>query len=259
MRHLGRGDRVGLGILGARRLAWLTPARGPAHGTELMIALANATGTYDSDRSDLDEVDVAMRVIEHMRPLDPAAAARVRPSDLDRVARRVDRVKTRAPFPSVTVWAEAARDRSLRSYLAAFGMSSPPRLEAERPRTDARLAAALERVTRDKPKASVVYVWSVAPDVAARPEIGAALARFPRRNIDLRWLSMRLEPGIPKTGSETMAAVGDAVSIRALVAQERGEHELRRQGIRVERATLRSASLPAPPESTREPPDPTHR
>jgi hypothetical protein len=138
-------------------------------------------------------------------------------------------------------------------------MSSPPRLEAERPRTDARLAAALERVTRDKPKASVVYVWSVAPDVAARPEIGAALARFPRRNIDLRWLSMRLEPGIPKTGSETMAAVGDAVSIRALVAQERGEHELRRQGIRVERATLRSASLPAPPESTREPPDPTHR
>lgn len=247
MRHLSRGDRVGLGILGARRLAWLPPARGPAHGIEVLVALAHATGTFDSDRSDLDEVDVAMRVLEHMRPLDPSAASRVRPSDLDRVARRVERVKARAPFPSAEVWAEAARDRTLRSYLAAFGMSSPPRLEAERPRTDARLAAALERVIRDKPRASIVYVWSVAPDLGARPDLGRALARFPRRSVDLRWLSMHLEPGIPRTGSATMEAVGDAVRVRALVAQERGEHELRRQGIRVERALPRAAALAPPP------------
>lgn len=244
MRHLARGDRVGLGILGARRLAWLTPERGPAHGIQILTALAHASGTLDSDRSDLDEVDVAMRVLEHMRPLDPAAAGRVRPSDLDRVARRVERVKGRAPFPTAEVWAETARDRMLRSYLAAFGIASPSRLESERPRTDARLAAALERVARDKPRASIVYVWSVAPDLAARPELARALGRFPRRSVDLRWLSMRLDPSIPRSGTPTMVAVGDAVRVRALVAQERGEHELRRQGVRVERATAKGGALP---------------
>jgi uncharacterized protein (DUF58 family) len=253
-RHLSRGDRVGLGVIGARRLAWVLPDRGPAHAIELLTALAHATGTLDSDRSDLDEVDVSMRVLEHMRPLDPSAAGRVRPSDLDRVARRVERVKARAPFPGAEVWAETARDRTLRSYLAAFGMASPPRLEAERPRTDARLASALERVVREKPRASIVYVWSVAPDLAARPELGRALTRFPRRSVDLRWLSMRLDPSIPRDGSRSMAAVGDAVRLRALIAQERGEHELRRQGIRVERALPRGTrSAPEAPAS-----DPPH-
>jgi hypothetical protein len=130
-------------------------------------------------------------------------------------------------------------------------------LEAERPRTDARLAAALERVAREKPRASIVYVWSVAPDLAARPELAKALTRFPRRSVDLRWISLRLEPGIPKAGTPTMAAVGDAVRVRALVAQERGEHELRRQGIRVERASPRAASLSLgrePPTTTEQDP-----
>jgi len=244
MRHLGRGDRVGLGVLGARRLAWLPPERGPGHGMTLLSTLAHAAATHDADRSDLDEVDVAMRVLEHMRPLDPRAAERVRSSDLDRVARRVDRVKARSPFPEAEVWAEAPRERLLRSYLAAFGMASPARLEAERPRTDARLAAALERVARDKPRASIVYVWSLAPDLAARPELARALTHFPRRSADLRWISLRLAPSIPKTGSDLMPAVGEAVAIRALVAQERGEHELRRQGVRVERPAPRGGTSP---------------
>lgn len=248
MRHLGRGDRVGLGILGARRLAWMPPARGPLHGIELLVALAHAAGTHDSDRSDLDEMDVSMRVLEHMRPLDPTAAGRVRASDLDRVARRVERVKARSPFPTAEVWAESARDRVLRSYLSAFGIASPARLEAERPRTDARLAAALERVARDKPRASIAYVWSVAPDLSARPDLHRALTRFPRRSIDLRWISMRLEQSIPRSGSPLMAAVGDAVRVRALVAQERGEHELRRQGIRVDRAAPRAVVVTSPAE-----------
>lgn len=248
-RHLARGDRVGLGILGARRLAWIRPDRGPTHGIALLGALAHATGTLDADRSDLDEVDVALRVLEHMRPLDPAAAHRVRPSDLDRVARRAERVRPRSPFPGAEVYAETSRERTLRSYLAAFGMASPARLEAERPRTDGRIAQALERVTRDRPVASAVYLWSPAPDLGSRPEIMRALGKFPRRSCDLRWVTMRLEPSIPRSGPPLAEAVADAVAIRALVAQERGEHELRRQGIRVERALARggSAQLEAAP------------
>lgn len=240
-RHLARGDRVGLGVFGARELAWIRPGRGPSHGMELFSTLALTTGTLDGDRSDLDEVDVALRVLEHMRPLDPAAAHRVRPSDLDRVARRVERVKARAPFPDALAHADSPRERLLRSYLAAFGMAAPARLEAERTRTDARLAEALSRVTRERPTASAVYVWSPAPDLGSRPEVTRALVRFPRRNCDLRWISMRLTPSIPRGGPPLAAAVGDAVAIRALVAQERGEHELRRQGVRVERLVARGA------------------
>jgi uncharacterized protein (DUF58 family) len=238
-RHLARGDRVGLGVMGARRLAWMRPDRGAGRAIEIMQALAHATGTYDSDRSDLDEVDVAMRVLEHMRPLDPAAAHRVRPNDLDRVARRVDRLKGRAPFPDAEVHAETTRERTLRSYLAAFGMSSPARLEAERPRTDASIASALERLVRERPRASVVYLWSPAPDLAGRTEIARALGRFPRRAVELRWISMRLEQGIPRTGGSLAPAVADALTVRALIAQERGEHELRRQGVRIERLAVR--------------------
>jgi uncharacterized protein (DUF58 family) len=243
-RHLGRGDRVGLGMLATRRLAWIEPDRGPAHGIELMKALAHRASTFDADRSDLDEVDVAIRVMEHMRPLDPAAAHRVRPSDLDRVARRVDRVKGRSPFPEVEVWAERPRERHLRSYLAAFGMAAPARQEGERPRTDARIAHCLERITRLRPKPSVVYVWSPAPELASRPEIAKALAKFPRRNIDLRWVSSRFEPSVVRTPDRVGEAVADAVVVRAMVAQERGEHELRRQGIRVERPLPRGNLLP---------------
>ncbi len=244
-RHLARGDRVGLGVIAARNLAWLEPDRGPAHAVEVMAALAHASGTYDSDRSDLDEVDVAVRIIEHMRPLDPAAAHRVRASDLDRVARRVDRVKSRSPFPLAEVFAEHRRERLLRSYLAAFGMASPPRLEADRPRTDARLADALQRIARKKPRASVAYVWSPAPDLQSRTEIARALARFPRRRIELRWVPMRLEPSIPRTGTPLMPAVADAVSVRALIAEERGVAELRRQGVRIERLRAKSRALAA--------------
>jgi len=246
-RHLARGDRVGLAILAARKLAWIRPNRGPSLAIELMAALAHATGTWDADRSDLDEVDVALRVLEHMRPLDPAAAHRVRPSDLDRVARRVDRLKTRAPFPGAEVWAETTREQLLRSYLAAFGISSAARLEADRPKTDARIAASLEQIMRERPRPSAIYIWSPAPDLAARPEIARAIAKFPRRRVDLRWISMRLEPSIPREGTPLMPAVADAVAMRALVAQERGEAELRRQGIRVEKLIARGTVLPPTP------------
>jgi uncharacterized protein (DUF58 family) len=248
-RHLARGDRVGLGVLGSRRLAWIRPDRGPAHGIELMTTLAHAPSTLDADRSDLDEVDVAVRVLEHMRPLDPSAAHRVRASDLDRVARRVERVKPRAPFSDAEVWALTPRERVLRSYLAAFGIAAPARQEADRTRADTRIAHALERVTRQRPRASVIYVWSPAPDLSSRPEIARALARFPRRNVDLRWVSMRFEQGIVRGGTPVSTAVADAVAVRAVVAQERGEHELRRQGVRVERPLPRGNAI----TSSREP------
>ncbi|MCA9598813.1 MAG: DUF58 domain-containing protein [Myxococcales bacterium] len=244
-RHLARGDRVGLAIVGSRVLSWIPPDRGPAHGIALMTSLCQRATTYDGDRSELDETDVALRVLEHMRPLDPTAARGVRPTETERVARRADRVRARAPFPEATAHAQSRQERALRSYLAAFGIASPPRLEPDRGKTDQQLAAALSRAMREKPRPSLVYVWSPAPDLGARPDIERALARHPHRRAELRWVSMRVEPGIPRDGGELMSVVADAVALRARVAEERGEHALRRLGVHVERPRPR-APLRAP-------------
>lgn len=234
-RHLVRGDRVGLAVVASRVLAWMPPDRGPGHGIRIMATLAHAASTLDADRSDLDESDVAVRVLEHMRPLDPAAARNVRSHDLDRLARRADRLRARAPFDAPEPHAGSSRERLLRRYLAAFGIGSAPRMEPERPRTDRELAELLDRVQKERPKPSVLYVWSPAPDPAARPLVERALARFPRRRIDLCWVSMSHEHAIPRDGTPLMPAVADAVALRAQVAQERGERALRHLGVRVER------------------------
>ncbi|HEY6556036.1 MAG TPA: DUF58 domain-containing protein [Polyangiaceae bacterium] len=233
-RHLARGDRVGLGILGSRTLGWLLPARGPNHSIKLLSALSHCTDTLDDDRSDLDEADVAARVLEHMRPLDPGASSRLRPSDLDRLARRAERLRPRGPFAGADPHAQSRRERALRRYLSAFGMHSPARLEPDRPKTDLQIAEALSRVERERPRASVVYVWSPPPEADARPEIERTLARYPRRRVDLRWVSMQLEPGIARSSDVVSTAVADAVSLRARAAQRRGELALRRLGIRIE-------------------------
>jgi uncharacterized protein (DUF58 family) len=236
---LAQGDRVGLGIIAARVLAWSPPDRGPGHGAELLNLLAHVSSTIDADRCDLDEADVAARVLEHMRSLDPTAARRVRAVDLDRLARRAERVRTRAPLASSEPYSHSPRERALRRYLEAFGVYCPPRLEPERPRTDAQLAAALQRLCRERPRPSVVYVWSAPADPASRPEIERALLRHPRRRIDLRWVAMSHERSIPQHGTPLAAAVGYAVCLRARAAQERGERALRRIGIRTEQVRPR--------------------
>ena len=245
-RHLAQGDRVGLGILSARVLAWDPPGRGAAHGARLADILAHATACFDADRSDLDEADVCARVLEHMRPLDPSAAQRVRVRDTERLARRADRVRLRAPLPSSEPFAQTPPERALRRYLEAFGVYSPPRLEPERHKTDVQLAAALQRLARERPKPSVVYLWSEPPDPAHRPEIHRALLRHPRRRIDLRWVSMTHDDSIPRAGSPTADAVGYAVAMRARAAEQRGQRALRRVGVRAVRIRSRHVATVDP-------------
>ena len=114
------------------------------------------------------------RVVE---VLEPAAARRVRVSDMDRLARRADRLRARAPLASSEPYAPSPRERVLRRYLEAFGIYSPPRLEPERPKTDGQLAAAQKRLCLERPRPSVVYIWSPPADPSTRPEIKQALLR----------------------------------------------------------------------------------
>ena len=251
-RHLARGDRVGLAVVGARLLAWVPPERGANHAAKLMQALIGATDTIDAERSDLDESEVAVRVLEHLRPLDPASVARVRATEIDRLARRADRARGRGPFPAPDVQAPSKRERALRRYLAAFGIGSPPRSEPDRPKTDKMLAEALKKLVRERPRASVVYVWSPVPDPATRPEIERAILKHPRRRIELRWIAMTHETSVPRGGTAIAPAVADAVIERVRVAQARGERELRRWGVRIDRARKRGAEPWRPAAESKE-------
>jgi len=239
-RHAARGDRVGLAVIGARMLHLSKPDRGTAHTARLLQALSQCATFVDADRSGLDEADVAARVLEHMRPLDPGAAERVRSSELDRIARRADRMRTRAPFEAYEVLSSSRRERSLRRYLLAFGLSAPARLEPDRPRTDQELLRLLSEISRGKPRPSLIYVWSPTPDPTNRGALERGLAQQIKRRHELRWVPMRFDVELASAAPGTSDAVHAALTAQAKAAHERGLRVLVRLGIKVER--LRSTT-----------------
>jgi uncharacterized protein (DUF58 family) len=251
-RHLRRGDRVGLVIAASRLRAWIAPNEGAAHGALLAAALAGATSAVDVDRSDLDEAQVARRVADHARPLDPKGLADVGQADLDALARRANELRSRAPFAPRVPFAHTPREQALRHYLAAFGIESPPRIEGERERAEVTLARVLERVASEKPRASAVHVWAPPP---AKPEVIArAIAAVRFRRIELRWSLPPFEAGIgaeKRTQSSVADAVDEAVRLRARATRARAERLLRRLGVRlVVRGPFRPARGLHPAEPT---------
>jgi uncharacterized protein (DUF58 family) len=229
--HLGRGDHVGLVICAGRVLAHIRPGRGPSHTAAIMAALSSATGTLETDRSGLDATDVAQRVIEHLRPLDGEAVRGLGDGDREALARHAERAMARAPFPPLSVHAVDAADRILRGYLSAFGLTTPPRLEPERPRTDDTLAAAIAELPLDRPRPSLAYVWSPTPDPEKRPAVAAALRKLPRRRLELVWVRLKLDDGAEESSDPIVAAVTHAVVLRAKVTETVGERALRKLGV----------------------------
>ena len=238
-RHASRGDRIGLAVVAARTLTFLKPEHGTSQTARILRALSQSASFVDADRSGLDEAEVAARVLEHMRPLDPTAADRVRASELDRIARRADRLRGRAPFGAHEVHTNSRRERSLRRYLLAFGLSAPARLEPDRPRTDLELVRVLKEISRAKPRPSLIYVWSPTPDPTHRAAFEHALAALPKRRHELRWVPMRFDQDLERAAPLASEAVLIALGAQARASHERGVRALTRLGIRVER--LRSA------------------
>jgi uncharacterized protein (DUF58 family) len=254
-RHLRRGDRVGLVVTASRLRSWIPPNRGPAHGVVLAGALASAASCIDADRSELDETEVAQRVAEHARPLDLRGLADLRRGDLDALAGRADLLRARAPFAPRVPFAHAAREQSLRHYLAAFGIESPPRVDGERDKAETTLAHVLDKLATEKPRASVVHVWAPAP---ARAETSAgAIAALRRRRIELRWTLPAFDAGVgsdPERRSPIADVVDEAVRVRARATRARGERMLRRLGVRIilrgARRVLQHERAPASDEAT---------
>jgi uncharacterized protein (DUF58 family) len=255
VRHLRRGDRVGLAVSASRLRAWIAPDRGASHGAVLAGALASTASCVDADRSELEEPEVAQRVAEHARPLDFQGLSDLRRGDLDGLARRADQLRVRAPFAPRVPFAPTPRERMLRHYLAAFGIESPPRREGERERAEITLAHVLAKLASEKPRASVVHVWAPAP---ARAETSAkAVAALRRHRIELRWTLPVFDAGLGGVGgvgvdrerrSPVADVVDEAVTLRAHATRARGERMLRRLGVRViVRGSVRTAQLDAAP------------
>ena len=242
-RHLTRGDRVGLVVTASRMRSYLQPGTGPSQAAKIAAALASTASMVDADRSDLDESEVAQRVAEHARPLDPRGLSDIPRGNLDMLAARAEVLRTRAPFAPRLPFAPSARERSLRHYLASFGIESAPRSEGERDKTAASIAAAIDKMLRDKLKPSIVYVWAPAPN--APTVLGQAVRKLRNRHVDVRWLQPAIDLE-PTPGDAVQDAVFEAVRVRAEVAQERGARVLKKLGARP--ATLRRV---IPAESVR--------
>ncbi len=242
-RHLEVGNRVGLCVAAGRRLAWLSPASGSAHAARIMEALSFATNCHDVDRSEFDEQDVAIRVLEHLRPLEPNVVEGVRTNEVDKLSRRAAVVLTRAPFSLSPPAANSAREAVLRHYLAAFGIDSPPKLEPDRPRTDTELLSALADILRQKPRPSLVTVVSPLPQPSQQKEFLAGLKRLPRRHCEIRWLPISLAVGLDSPEAGFQPDVRFALELHAKNLDVAGAAALRQHGIRLERAPWRPKRL----------------
>lgn len=232
-RHLMNGDRVGLIVAASRLRTWIPPAAGPHHALKLAAALASSASMVDADRCELDEVEVAARVAEHARPLDPRGLADLAKGNLDHLAARAESLRARAPFAPRLPQGAYPRERMLRHYLASFGIEVPPRAEGENDRTQTCLAGAFEKLAREKTRPSIVYVWGPAPRTDS--VMLGALRKLRAHRIDVRWLlpqtTMNLVPEIEPANVEQ--AVEQAVDARARTQRVRGERLLRRIGVKV--------------------------
>lgn len=255
-RHLARGDRVGLTVIATGNRATVPPEQGPSQGHRILQALLDATACHDADRSDLDELDVAVRVLEHLRPLDPRGLPDVRRGDLDRLAARADVLRLRAPFQVPPPNGRSMRDRVLRRYLAAYGIDSPPRTEPEHVGAGEALADALVQIARTKPHASRVHVVGIPPAARSTVALREGMRRLSRAGVVVTWSTPSFEPSLlppwetlaetpddpsddpplaPPAGQlgDTALAAAGALAVRARVAHARGEAELRKLGVKI--------------------------
>jgi uncharacterized protein (DUF58 family) len=240
-RHLARGDKVGLVVFASRVRTWLVPESGPLQATRIVAALASTASAVDGDRCELDEVELAARVAEHLRPLDPRGLADVPRGNLDALATRAEAMRVRAPFAPRLPQAATPREQRLRHYLAAFGIEVPPRVDGEREKAEVQLANLLDKIAREtRKKPSIVHIWAPPPgppnvETDGPGGVERVVRKLRARHVDVRWTMPAFEPAleVPTAGPPTVEdVVRTAVRLRVRASQARAEKAMRRMGVR---------------------------
>jgi hypothetical protein len=141
-------------------------------------------------------------------------------------------------------FAHTGREQSLRHYLAAFGVESPPRVDGEREKSESTLGHVLDKIAGEKPRASIVHVWAPAP--AKTDKMVKTITHVRRQHIELRWSLPPFDAGVGgehERRSPVADAVDEAVRMRARATRARGERLLRRLGVRL---VMRGLTPPPP-------------
>ncbi len=241
VRHLARGDQAGLVVTASRLRAWIPPAGGAAHATRLAAALTSAANMIDADRCELDERDVGARVVEHARPLDPRGLMDIAPRNLDMLAARAEALRARAPFAPRVPFGRTQRERTLRHYLASFGIEVPPRVDGERDRAVATLAQVLEKIAAEKKRPSIVHVWAPAP--AEDSVIVRALRKLKGRRIAVRWSLPPIEESIGEHPGPTGALRADDAGAAGQTAAPGSVREAADEAVRMRARAARARSI----------------
>jgi uncharacterized protein (DUF58 family) len=251
VRYLSRGDKVGLIVAASRVRAWVAPGTGGAQIARITEALVDASLAVDQDRSDLDEYEIASRIVEHAQPTSPTLAGWLVKGDLEGLARSVEPLLRDAPFSPQLPYATTGHGATLRRYLAAFGIDIPPREDGERERTDLTIAGALERLAKEHVRPSKAVVWAPAP--AHQDLFASAIRKLRARRVTLYWNLPAIERSIGPHRDSGVAksrdllvreAMEDAVRLRARAAKVRGVELLRSMGVVVEPVSRLRAVAP---------------
>jgi len=244
--HLRVGHEVGLCVLADGVLTRVPVGRGAAHERRLFEALARTPTTLEATRSGLDERGVASRALEHLRALAPSEAHQVRSSDIDAIAGLCARALSQAPFPDEKISAPTARESVLRTYLAAFGISGPPRLEPRRAAADAFIGDTVIALSRGRHSATLVYVASPLPDETRWQDLAPRLRQVPRKRTHMRWLYPLEVPGLEAPADALGRAARTAARLRSESERHVGELLLRRLGVKASACAPADALTQAP-------------
>lgn len=231
--HVSRGNPVGIALCATRVRNWIDPESSPHQIAKIASALSSSATLVDSDRTSLTEAEIAKKVAEHLRPLDPRGLHGIPRDGLDQLADRADEMRTKAPFAPRPPFASTAREQRLRHYLAAFGIEAPPTDETSESSTST-LLDTIDLIARDASRPSTVVVWAPPPRATAR--IQETLSRIKRHRILLEWRTRDLRPTVdrsaPASNDPFQSAVRSAALHRAEADAARSRDHLRTLGIR---------------------------
>lgn len=240
-RHLKLGDRVGLGVIGPRVIAWSTPDSGPKQRAALMRALVRSAQQWDADRSGSDEHHVLQLVYDHLHRLDQRLRFPTSTDQVDQLAALARQTLQRFDFESPKVFARSKRERTLRQYAAAMGLVAASRLEAERAGTDERLLEALERCLADKP--TRIVLCTPEPTQRLLAGIKRLRPRIAQRRVRVSLLKIDETAGLPLSSGETDRIIADSIRWRHHAAALRNRRYLKSLHVSVEPVLAAGSTL----------------